>query len=280
MKIIKLFTMVKDEIDIVEDWLIYHGSLFGFENLYIIDNCSSDGTYKLLKKYQIKKNINLTQEKYYQKKGEYIQSMINKLKDKYDIAYPLDIDEFIIYYDKKKNIIDPTMIVKYINSLPNKNLYKTNYIISLIDMSNSYGYKYAARESLYGKYQDYGEMAKSFFTNKWKGKLDHGNHCYINDYYLTDLCLVHYHDRNKDQIMKKIINNVNGLGYKVNNLNYLKKLDNNCCGNHHVKRLINILEGKPILVTNIPKNKKANGTSLISLKPICDYLILRKEKYI
>ena len=30
--IIKLFTMVKDEIDIVEDWLKYHGTLFGYNN--------------------------------------------------------------------------------------------------------------------------------------------------------------------------------------------------------------------------------------------------------
>ena len=267
--------MVKDEIDIVEDWLIYHGSLFGFENLYIIDNYSSDGTYKLLKKYQKNNNINLTQEKYYQKKGDYIQNMINKIK--YDIAYPLDIDEFIVYYDKKKNMIDPLNVVKYINSLPDKNIYKANYIISLVDMSNNYGYEHAAKESLYGKYEDYGDFAKSFFNNKWKGKLDHGNHCYMDDYHLTDLCLVHYHDRNKDQIIKKIENNVKGLGYKID-LNYLKKLDENCCGNHHVRRLIDILENKQILVTNIPRNKKIKGKDLISLKPICDYLNDFKKK--
>ena len=50
-KSIKLFTMVKDEVDIVEDWLKYHGSIFGYQNLYVIDNFSTDGTYEILLKY-------------------------------------------------------------------------------------------------------------------------------------------------------------------------------------------------------------------------------------
>ena len=52
--IIKLFTMVKDEIDIVEDWLKYHGTLFGYQNLHVIDNMSEDGTFEKLKEYQSK----------------------------------------------------------------------------------------------------------------------------------------------------------------------------------------------------------------------------------
>ena len=30
---IKLFTRVKDENDIVREWIIYHGELFGYENI-------------------------------------------------------------------------------------------------------------------------------------------------------------------------------------------------------------------------------------------------------
>jgi hypothetical protein len=42
----KIFTIVKDEVDIVDDWLIYHGCMFGWNNIYIIDNYSSDGTWE------------------------------------------------------------------------------------------------------------------------------------------------------------------------------------------------------------------------------------------
>jgi len=40
--------MVKDEVDIIDDWVIYHGSMFGFPNIFVIDNFSSDGTYEKL----------------------------------------------------------------------------------------------------------------------------------------------------------------------------------------------------------------------------------------
>jgi hypothetical protein len=45
--------MVKGEVDIVTDWILYHGTLFGFNNLFIIDNYSSDGTFETL--LQLKK---------------------------------------------------------------------------------------------------------------------------------------------------------------------------------------------------------------------------------
>ena len=51
---VKIFTMVKDEVDIVEEWVVYHGHIFGFKNLYIIDNFSTDGTYQLLNTLKIK----------------------------------------------------------------------------------------------------------------------------------------------------------------------------------------------------------------------------------
>ena len=46
--LVKVFTMVKDEVDIIDDWVIYHGSMFGFSNIFVIDNFSSDGTYEKL----------------------------------------------------------------------------------------------------------------------------------------------------------------------------------------------------------------------------------------
>jgi hypothetical protein len=35
-------------IKIIRDWILYHGYLFGFDNLFIIDNMSSDGSSKKL----------------------------------------------------------------------------------------------------------------------------------------------------------------------------------------------------------------------------------------
>ena len=90
-----------------------------------------------------------------------------------------------------------------------------------------------------------GSAAKSFFNTKYyNGTIDHGNHIHCNDYHLTKICLVHYHFRNAEQMKNKIINNIQGFGYK-NDLNFLKNLiqnNPNCEKNHHVRNQIGILE--------------------------------------
>lgn len=253
MPSIKLFTMVKDEVDIVEDWLLYHGYIFGFPNLHIIDNYSSDGTYEILQKYEREKNIFLIREKNYRKKGLFMRHLIkDRIGRNYDIAYPLDIDEFIVLYDKSKNSINLTDIRIYLQSLPThyKN-YKTNYIYSTISSHESFGYEKACQECKYGFYSDYGNQAKTFFNNRiWNGNIDHGNHCSDEEYYMTDLCLLHFHCRNINQIKKKTINNVLGLGYDINNLSkYI-----NHPGNHHVKNLMLMQNNEYKLNSNYQKN--------------------------
>jgi len=94
---VKVITMVKDEVDIIKDWVLYHSFLFGFNNIYVIDNYSVDGTYEVINKY--KSLINIFREANYKKKGIYMKNLINKYCVNNDkIAFPIDIDEFIVYY--------------------------------------------------------------------------------------------------------------------------------------------------------------------------------------
>ena len=45
--------MVKDEDDIIREWIEYCGNLFSYENLYIIDNYSTNNTYEICKEYLV-----------------------------------------------------------------------------------------------------------------------------------------------------------------------------------------------------------------------------------
>ena len=268
--IIKLFTMVKDEIDIVEDWLKYHGTLFGYRNLYIIDNFSTDGSFEKLQEYK-SKGISLSQKSDYKLKGEYMNELINHPDcGDYDIAYPIDIDEFIVYYDKEKNTVLPFRTITYFKTLPMSNtVFKTNYIQSLISNSSDTGYERATIESELGIYDDYKDMAKSFFNkNKWTGYLDHGNHYCTTDYYMTNLCLVHYHCRNLKQMKKKVINNVNGLGNDATNIEQLQK---NISGNgfHHKQHMIKILNNEFTINTN---HKYIKNRGMVDLKPLSTFI--------
>ena len=95
----KVFTMVKGENDIVEDWVLYHGHLFGFRNLYVIDNMSLDGTYESLLMLKKKYGINVTRLPNYKQKGFYMTSLLKTFCIN-ELAFPIDIDEFIVYYNK------------------------------------------------------------------------------------------------------------------------------------------------------------------------------------
>ena len=246
---VKIFTMVKDEVDIIRDWIIYHASIFGYSNIYIIDNYSSDGTYEILKEYSDK--IFLKRRHDYKNKGMYMTKLIDKYCEK-DIAFPIDVDEFIILYENNIVIIDKDKINNYINNLPEHSIYKCNYIYTLILDNNINGYNRATIECKQGVYQNLGELSKSFINSKlFKGIIDHGNHIPSTNYCSTNICLVHYHCRNFDQMKKKVLNNIIGLGYK-NNINSLKKqlsLNNNCPGNHHIINQIKILENTYTLST-------------------------------
>ena len=262
---IKLFTMVKDEVDIVEDWIQYHGNIFGFNNLHIIDNMSTDGTFEILAKYATFRGVVVYKHHDYGKKGDLMKQLISQ--NKTIIAFPLDIDEFIVHYNPKTNKISVNDVNPYMynlissnneNMIMNKNgLYKCDYIHSKITENNKEGFKRAALEATYGRYDHKRDkiMAKSFLdTRYWNGNIDHGNHCNFDDNFtMSELCLVHYHRRNLEQHKKKIVNNVNGLGYHANNLEELKKLDSYCAGAHHVTHMIKILENKYNFFPNEPE---------------------------
>lgn len=271
---IKVLTMVKNEEDIVEYWINYHGTIFGYRNLYIIDNYSDDGTYEKILKYK-KVGVKISRHGDYTKKGQLMTEMI-KQDNSYDIAIPLDIDEFIVHFDKTNNILNPSHTKFYIEEyldIQNNNIFKCNYVQTTINTNDNFGFTNAMLESQYGKYEDYKDQAKTFFKIKgWDGELDHGNHYNTKDYLLTDLVLVHYHCRNIDQMKKKVRTNILGLGYKED-LQYLEQLlkDNqNTEGSHHVKHMINILKKNFTIETNV---QSQNNNGYVKLDSLVNYFL-------
>ena len=157
---IHLFTMVKDEVDIVEDWIKYHGKMFGFGNIFVIDNYSTDGTYEILEKYNKEKGMHLIREKNYKEKGAYMRHLLkdNHVGRECDIGYPLDIDEFICYYNKKDNILVPNETKNYIVDIFRRNqrseLFKTNYIVSMVSSNDDIGHENGVKDIKYGILDD------------------------------------------------------------------------------------------------------------------------------
>jgi len=92
--------MQKNEAHCLEPWVRYHGYLFGFENIFIIDHHSnSPKVVDLLQKY---KNyglniIYLPEDAKFQDKGLIVASEIHRIEElkKVDFVFPIDCDEFL-----------------------------------------------------------------------------------------------------------------------------------------------------------------------------------------
>ena len=127
MKII-VATMVKDEADIVEYWLIYYGKIFGYNNLFVIDNFSTDGTFEICKRY-VGKGVRLYREKDYKLKGEFMTYFKNNLV--FDFFFPVDIDEFIVHIDNN-NKLSVQNIIKCFNQLKKMKKYINLNLLNLL----------------------------------------------------------------------------------------------------------------------------------------------------
>lgn len=264
-------TMVKDEDDIIRPWIEYYGKLFGYNNLYIIDNFSSDETFTICQEY-LNKGIHLKQEKNYKNKGVFMTNLKNNIKC--DIFIPIDIDEFMVLYDKSKNVITCDTIVMYLNTLINENakniLFKTEYLNPIRTNNNNGCILEQFTHS--NKSTKYNNFAKTFIQNRIKNRIaiDHGNHINTSNYTRTDLYLVHYHRRGDKQHKKKVKNNVIGLGYS-DNLKTLKELykRQGLAGGHHVRMYIKMLENPS--ESNAPSIQKPH-TNSIDLSPIMSFI--------
>jgi hypothetical protein len=49
---VKLFLMTKNEIELLEDWLKYHGYLFGLENIHVLDGSDDQRVFDIYDKYK------------------------------------------------------------------------------------------------------------------------------------------------------------------------------------------------------------------------------------
>lgn len=262
---IKIGTMVKDEDDIITDWITYYGNIFGFNNLHIIDNNSTDNTYKICKQF-LSKGINLSRKSDYKKKGLYMTEIMRNTEC--DIFIPVDIDEFIIYYDPQKDCISVKNIINYLQSLVSTKYayFKMNYI-NPIKTNNMTGLK----TFTHGEIIKYDQNAKTFINKHNVSKkfiFDHGNHVQVVNYKMTNLHLIHYHQREHSQVLKKVSNNITGFGHDAHNLKKLQNLGN-VPGHHRVSQQISILKDRS---KNMGPQLRKDIANKFSLKSIIDFI--------
>jgi tetratricopeptide (TPR) repeat protein len=111
MTLIACLMMQKDEDLLLRPWLLYHGYLFGFENLFVFDNGSkSTKVFETLREFAaigVHVDLSFIRKEDFENKGAVIGGKIAEFKNSrlYDIAIPLDCDEFLAINDFNHGIL-------------------------------------------------------------------------------------------------------------------------------------------------------------------------------
>jgi hypothetical protein len=162
--------MQKDEAILLAPWLTYHGHLFGHENLYVIDNGSTDpGVLETLRRFEamgVHVDYSHATRDDYLNKGDVVGAAIRALdaQGHYDFFFPTDCDEFIIKQVDGGFSCDRDTIHGYLDTLRDE------------PQTLRMRYQLDNHPLLADCYVHAGS-SKTFFARDCFGWTDHGHHC-------------------------------------------------------------------------------------------------------
>ena len=123
-----LVMMQRNENTLLQLWIRYHASLFGYKSLTIVDHGSTCKlTIEHLKTAEGRgARVVWAKQKDldYKDKGKMLESEI-KSKKRFRLAFPMDCDEFICLDQNSKISCNPNRIRRYLKSVPKGYIYMT-----------------------------------------------------------------------------------------------------------------------------------------------------------
>ena len=226
---VKIFTVTKNETDLLEDFVQYHGSIFGFSNVILIDNDSDCKV--VLELYRKFRCMGVVVEKHSsyrgQSQGEAFTKYMSKYRHQCKFMVGLDTDEFIqfpgfmaknlssslenlrngfrAYFSGLRGDASKFNVVTYFNSVPDPSdiSYKNQKVSR------------PARDIVHFS-QAPAKPKKCFFRSKTF--LSTGNGCHKGKVskgveVTSKLCYVHFHSTGARRSVERARSIVSGYGY-------------------------------------------------------------------
>lgn len=184
--------MQRDETEVLEPWLAYHGHLFGLENLSVIDHGSkSPKVREILGRYE-RKGVFVDRShvhpKDYARKGEIVGDRMRTLDalGTYDFLFPLDCDEFVARRAESGFTCDKASIHESLAALRDE----ARTLRISFQFANVPG-----RPDFYCHFP----FQKTFFAADSFGWTDHGHHFEGSwkapGFRETDIAHIHFHNK-------------------------------------------------------------------------------------
>lgn len=163
----KVFTFHKDEESLIRDWVVYHGSTFGIENLVVIDHDSTnEAVVNILERYRRRGLTVVPFRGSFRQKAEALSAAMRSNAANADFLIPIDVDEFIV--DETGDVI---ATLRQLAASNERRKFKFSSRVSSCRST-------AARPVLETKFSAKSQtsMAKTFFRARGFVATDQGNH--------------------------------------------------------------------------------------------------------
>ena len=213
---VKIFTVTKNETDLIEDFIVYHGNLIGYENIVIIDNCS---TCKLVlnvyEKYK-KHGVYIVEEPNYNGGGQGMSftKHMNIHKNTCNFLIGLDTDEFInmkrVVFLKTLSLLLKTKytkfrVTKYISSVPDTECLK--YVNQKVNRPAS---------NITTFIRERASPPKMFFRSKTFISTVNGCHngkTYLENIKDVEIEYIHFHNTGARRSIERCMSIISGYNY-------------------------------------------------------------------
>lgn len=189
MEIAKIFLFVKDEKYLIQKWLPYYKSIFGENNIYILDHGSEDGTLDIINSYKVK--VHDCRNHPFKDKHILLTKLMSQYKKECKFLIPTDADEFLLHIDQNYDCnINKQLIL---DTLENHKIDLKSKLLELRSVLEQMEYSDPLNQinlfrCLYSPLSDNHLIDESFKkTSRWHSKTfypadkfintDQGNHC-------------------------------------------------------------------------------------------------------
>jgi hypothetical protein len=249
----KIFCLTKNEYDLLEDYLMYYGSIFGHENIILIDNGSTHPSMpSIYQKYE-QKGVNIhVDRRQMRKQADIMTDCMRLYQNQCDFMMPLDTDEFI--YCTKEQMPTMKTIAQALESMPRvfTVMFYKHVLNSVVDPTDP-SYKHFCHEQPSRTMTKFkaAEIQKAIVRSSAFDFLVMGNH-EAHTYYgyrmiSKDLGLLHFHNTGPSRKYERALQTITELGFIKPDLANLSQLLAECkafvpcVGGHAYSQFIDFL---------------------------------------
>lgn len=220
--------MIRNEADILPYWIRFYSSLFGLENIAVIDNLSDDEkTLNILSEWQSKGLKVIKFDGQFWRKGDYVAEIFSKHFSHAHLAIPADADEFLVPYVNNRPVPDKKAILdilrEYISSKDRcwsmeQHFLSYNFYFNDTIGNISYFKPHVTPEvdisKKFVKLSELKSFQQGFHTVELKseGPNSPGGNANCSSAF-NRLGFLHYHNRNPVVTALRALNDISGFGY-------------------------------------------------------------------